>query len=45
MSAGLLFFPYHEKVEQKFETTSNHYSAASNTKFLQKNLSEQKKAP
>ena len=35
MSGGLLF-PYHEKVEQKFETTSNHYSGALNTKFLQK---------
>ena len=35
MSAGLLY-PYHEKVEQKFETTSNQYSGASNTKFLQK---------
>ena len=27
MSAGLLF-QYHEKVEQKFETTSNHFSRA-----------------
>ena len=44
MSGGLLF-PYHEKVEQKFETTFNHYSAASHTKFLQKNLSEEKKTP
>ena len=35
MSAGLLF-PYHETVEQMFETTSNHYSGASNTKFVQK---------
>ena len=42
MSAGLLF-PYHEKVEQKFETTSNHYSGASNTKFLQKNVYEEEK--
>ena len=41
ISAGLLF-PYHEKVEQKFETTSNHYSRASNTKFLQKNGFEEK---
>ena len=35
MSAGFLF-PYHVKVEQKFETISCHYSGASNTKFLQK---------
>ena len=35
MSGGLLF-PCHEKVEQMFEPTSNHYSGASNTKFLQK---------
>ena len=34
--SGCLRFQYHEKVEQKFETTSNHYSRASNTKFLQK---------
>jgi hypothetical protein len=32
-------------VEQKFETTSKHDSAASNTKFLQKNLSEEEKTP
>ena len=34
--SGGLRFPYHKKMEQKFETTSNHYSRASNTKFLQK---------
>ena len=37
MSAGLLF-QYHEKVEHKFETTSNHYSGASNTNLLQKKI-------
>ena len=41
MSTGLPF-PYHEKVEQKFETTSSHYSGASNTKFLLKNVYEEK---
>ena len=41
ISAGLLF-PYYEKVEQKFETTSYHCSGASNTKFLQKNVYEEK---
>ena len=41
MSAGLLF-PYHENVEQKFETTSNHYSGASNTKFLHKKVYEER---
>ena len=41
ISAGLLF-PFHEKVEQKFETTSNHYSGASNTKFLKKNVYKKK---
>ena len=41
MSVGLLF-PYHEKVEQKFETTSTHYSGASNAKFLQKKNYEEK---
>ena len=34
---------YHEKEEQKFETTSYHYSGASNTKFLQKNVYKRKK--
>ena len=33
---------YHEKVEQKFETTSNHYSKASNSKFLQKKKFKEK---
>ena len=42
ISAGLRV-PYHEKVELKFETTSNHYSRASNTKFLQKNVFEEEK--
>ena len=37
------FFPYHENVEQKFETTSNHYSAALNTKFLQKIFQKKEK--
>ena len=41
MSAGLLF-SYHEKVEQMFETTSNPYSGASNSKFLQKIVCERK---
>ena len=35
MSASLIF-PCHENVDQKFETTSNHDSAASNTKGTQK---------
>ena len=41
MSAGLLL-PYHEKVKQKFETTSNHYRGASHTKFLHKKCYEEK---
>ena len=41
ISTGLLL-PYHEKVEQKFKTTSYNYSGAPNTKLLQKKCYEQK---
>ena len=43
MSTGLLFL-YHEELEQKFETTSYHYSRASNYRFLQKKMFMKKKS-
>ena len=37
-----MLFPNHENVEQKVKTTSNHFSTASHTKFLQKIFQKKK---